>query len=102
MTPTEFKAWFDGFTENIKGVPSAKQWERIKERVKEVEGDAYVWRYDIRPWWPQWYVTTAPAPLGNPAHTEITWGNGTLSASDTILATSAYHIGQVEAERESA
>lgn len=36
MTPTEFKAWFDGYTEAIGGTPSDAQWERIKERVREM------------------------------------------------------------------
>jgi len=38
MTPSEFKAWFDGFTEALEGVPSEKQWERIKARVAEIDG----------------------------------------------------------------
>ena len=37
MTPLEFKAWFDGFTENLKGPPNAKQWKRICKRVKEID-----------------------------------------------------------------
>lgn len=32
MTPSEFKAWFDGFTEALDGVPSKDQWARIKKR----------------------------------------------------------------------
>lgn len=38
MTLTEFKAWFEGFTEDMDGAPSEKQWERIKSRVGEVNG----------------------------------------------------------------
>lgn len=29
----EFLAWFDGFSENIEGAPTEKQWTRIKERI---------------------------------------------------------------------
>lgn len=36
MTPAEFKAWFDGFCEGIEGAPSVDQFERIKERVAEI------------------------------------------------------------------
>lgn len=38
MTLSEFKAWFEGFTENIDGTPSKKQWERIQARVAEIDG----------------------------------------------------------------
>lgn len=38
MTLSEFKAWFEGFTENIDGTPSGKQWEKIQARVKEISG----------------------------------------------------------------
>lgn len=37
MTLQEFKAWFEGYTENIQGVPTLKQWKRIKARVEEVD-----------------------------------------------------------------
>lgn len=56
MTLSEFKAWFEGFTENMDGPPSADQWKRIKKRVKEIDWtprhifiDRYVHPY--RTWW---------------------------------------------------
>ena len=66
MTPQEFKAWFDGFTEALEGTPSEKQWDRIKARVAEINGvsitypvyiDRY-WNYP-RPYphYPYWYNT---------------------------------------------
>lgn len=54
MTPREFKAWFEGFTEAFDRVPSKAQWERVKARVAEIDGkettervyiDRYVNRY---------------------------------------------------------
>lgn len=67
MTLQEFKAWFEGFTESMAGVPSAGQWERIKARVDEIDGIAitqpvyltrYVWN-DWQPWQPSypWNIT---------------------------------------------
>lgn len=58
MTPQEFKAWFDGFTEGLEGTPSKKQWERIKVRVAEIDGAPVTyyryledyWRPYYRPW----------------------------------------------------
>jgi len=38
MNLAEFKAWFEGFTEAMDGPPSEKAWERIKARVKEIDG----------------------------------------------------------------
>jgi hypothetical protein len=38
MTPQEFKAWFEGYTEAIEEAPSQKQWKRIKTRVAEIDG----------------------------------------------------------------
>lgn len=59
MTLDEFKAWFEGFTENVDGQPTKKQWERIKARVGEIDGQVtpypvYIERY-YKPWWqPVW------------------------------------------------
>jgi hypothetical protein len=39
MTLSEFKAWFEGFTENLDGPPNKKQWERIQKRVKQIRSD---------------------------------------------------------------
>lgn len=57
MTPSEFKAWFDGFCEAFDKTPTQKQWARIKERVAEIDGKpvterVYVDRYlpYVRPW----------------------------------------------------
>ena len=40
MTLNEFKAWFEGFTENIDGVPNDAQWKRIQKQVKKINGVA--------------------------------------------------------------
>lgn len=39
MHLTEFQAWFDGFTEEMSGPPSADQWKKIKRRVREITAD---------------------------------------------------------------
>jgi hypothetical protein len=58
MTPQEFRAWFEGFTECMAGTPNREQWDRIKDRVKEIDGHAitypvYVNRYVPQPY-PYW------------------------------------------------
>lgn len=40
MTLAEFKAWFEGFTEDMDGAPNEKQFECIKAKVKDIDGVA--------------------------------------------------------------
>lgn len=71
MTLSEFKAWFEGFTENIDGAPTAKQFKKIKDKVSEIDGAVttypiYIERYrDIwpnkLPYWTQPWVTYSSA-----------------------------------------
>ena len=57
-TVSEFKAWFEGFTEAMDGPPDAKQWERIVSKIKAIDGTpmpTVVIRenyYRFRPFWP--------------------------------------------------
>jgi hypothetical protein len=56
MTPREFKAWFEGFTEAMDGQPTPAQWAKIKERVAQIDGTptsypVYVDRYVPRRYW---------------------------------------------------
>jgi hypothetical protein len=52
MTPNEFKAWFDGFTEAFDRVPTKAQWARVKERVAEIDGKAVTERVYLDRYWP--------------------------------------------------
>lgn len=59
MTPQEFKAWFDGFTEAVPDAPTNEQWKRIKERVSEIDGRLITervfidrWNQYSPHWWP--------------------------------------------------
>jgi hypothetical protein len=81
MTLSEFKAWFEGYTEGLDRVPTEKQFDRIKEKVKEIDGapvtpiyiDRYIEKWPHRPFSPGWpYVTTS-------------WGAATLQASNTYV-----------------
>ena len=55
MTPSEFKAWFDGFTEAFEKVPTKAQWARVKERVAEIDGKAVTERVFV-----DWYLPNHP------------------------------------------
>lgn len=51
MTPQEFKAWFEGFTEAFDKVPTKAQWTRVKERVAEIDGRPVTERVYIDRYW---------------------------------------------------
>jgi hypothetical protein len=77
MTPQEFKAWFEGFTEAFTGVPTKAQWARIKERVGEIDGKPVTERVYIDRYLPQ-YIPGYPRPY---------WAAyGVIGASTTMLA----------------
>lgn len=52
MTPQEFKAWFEGFTEAFDRVPTKAQWARVKERVAEIDGKPVTERVFVDRYWP--------------------------------------------------
>lgn len=88
MTPAEFKAWFDGFTEAFTGCPTKAQWARIKDRVAEIDGKAvtervYIDRYWNRypDWQPYWrYLATG---VGS-ATTSLASGNIASSLPNAV------------------
>jgi hypothetical protein len=56
MTLQEFKAWFEGFTEAMYSKPpTAKQWQRIQARVKEIDGTAVSYPVFVDRYWPRTY-----------------------------------------------
>jgi hypothetical protein len=53
MTLQEFKAWFEGFTENMGEAPPTKlQWARIQARVKEIDGAVTTYPVFVDRYWP--------------------------------------------------
>lgn len=78
MTPNEFRAWFDGFTEAFDGkVPTKTQWERIKARVAEIDGKPVTERVYVDRYWPT-YVKTYPS--WSPTYTTTTCGGTGVGA----------------------
>jgi hypothetical protein len=71
MTPGEFKAWFDGFTEAFTGCPTKAQWTRIKARVAEIDGKPVTERVYVDRYWPAYrsYTTGGLWPVSNCATT---------------------------------
>jgi hypothetical protein len=75
MTPNEFKAWFDGFTEAFEGrIPTKAQWGRIKDRVAEIDGKAVTERVYVDRYWPPhlrlpYWTTYTTAEIPANSHT---------------------------------
>lgn len=81
MTLAEFKAWFEGFTEDMDDAPNEKQWERIKARIKDIDGVAVTREvYVDRHWWPTRYSP--------PWNNGVVYGHGGI-ASNAASAVSA-------------
>ncbi len=72
MNLSEFKAWFEGFTEDMDKPPTAKQWKRVKARVEEITSEPTPWPVFVERYFqpyrryysePQWsYTTTCESP----------------------------------------
>ncbi len=91
MTPSEFKAWFDGFTEAIEDQPSKKQWARIKERVSQIDGTPITERIYVDRYWPYprpWPYYPYYGTSGGCGNAPIWYGaSGTTSISTGQAAT---------------
>jgi len=99
MTLPEFKAWFEGYTENISKQPTQKQWARIQERVSEIDSKpvtekVFIDRYwkDYQPTWYGPYVTYTSGKKSD--NTTITCSNQTSGFSST---SAFYALGKAEA-----
>lgn len=60
MTPKEFKAWFEGFTEAMEGRPTEDQWKKIKARVAQIDGTPTSYPVFVDRYWPRWHPQPAP------------------------------------------
>lgn len=83
MTLAEFKAWFDGFTEDMEAVPNAKQWKRIKARVKEIDGSATTYPVFIDRYFPRWRTPYVSWLSTNAAEAA---GGDSFNAADALYA----------------
>ncbi len=102
MTPGEFKAWFDGFTEAFTGTPTKAQWSRIKARVAEIDGKpvtqtVYVDRY-LQPYgsWPYRSYLSGIGALVAGSNTTLTNTGSAVGASFNSTQAMA-DLGRIEA-----
>jgi hypothetical protein len=108
MTPQEFKAWFEGFTEAFGSkLPTKVQWARIKERVGEIDGKPITERIFVDRWYPYWqthyatYTPTITIPYYSTCNvpaaslTGINYASAASSNFDSCVAMNA--VGRAEA-----
>lgn len=105
MTLNEFKAWFDGFTENVSKAPTIKQWARIKERVGEINDVAvteriYVdrWVTPYRPYWStySYWSNASPVFMGS-INSNLTGAATQPVTSDTVYLSAFNSIDAMHA-----
>lgn len=52
MNLSEFKAWFEGFSENLTGTPDKKAWARIQEKIGQIQNaPATTYPVFVDRWW---------------------------------------------------
>ncbi len=78
MNLSEFKAWFEGFTEDMDKPPTTKQWKRVKARVEEITSVPTPWpvfveRY-FQPYQPYFTTPTWPTVTICGTQTQTTAG----------------------------
>jgi hypothetical protein len=91
MTLSEFRAWFEGFTEDMAGAPTEKQFKKIKARVSEITGTPVTERYFYDHYWPRyveplraWYSAGTSAGMGLSA--------GSLTAQSAFSGSNAMAV----------
>ena len=102
MTLSEFKAWFEGYTEGLEGAPTKAQFDRIKEKVKEISGTPtsypiFVDRY--RQWvqpnqWGSPYVSYSVGAVGQATGNAVLMNQTTngLQSAKAVCSTDAHQL----------
>jgi hypothetical protein len=101
MTPQEFKAWFDGFTEAFTGCPTKAQWARIKERVAEIDGRPVTERVYVDRYWPSYIpYNSYPHRLGGLYYTSgigVAQNSASTNVCNQMSAGSASSFNSMQA-----
>ena len=105
MTPSEFKAWFDGFTEAFSGCPTKAQWARIKERVSEIDGKPITERIYVDRYWPGYYPqwsSLGGIVCGTVAQNQASNNMASISQNAVSVASFDSHSAMADLGREDA
>ena len=105
MTPSEFKAWFDGFTEAFSGCPTKAQWARIKERVSEIDGKPITERIYVDRYWQGYYPrwpSLGGIVCGTVAQNQVSNNMACISQNAVGVASFDSHSAMADLGREDA
>lgn len=96
MTLQEFKAWFEGYTENITKQPTQKQWARIQERVDEIDGTTITYPVYVEKYWEpfRYPYFGSPTWAGTASGGTFTYTGGETAYNSTVAMKS---LGRMEA-----
>lgn len=108
MTPQEFKAWFEGFTEAFDRIPTKTQWTRVKERVAEIDGkpvtervfvDRYWPNINQYPYYPRQYWSANSCIGGSATFTQVQANLGHNAAAQSFNSSQAmFELGRADAK----
>lgn len=98
MTPNEFKAWFDGFTEAFDRPPTKAQWARIKARVAEIDGKPVTEQVYIDHYWPR-YVQYPfyPTYVTQTCNETVLYAGGAVGAAHNTMSADQNYTQAVSA-----
>ncbi len=96
MDVCEFKAWFEGFTEDMSGQPNTKQWKRIKARVKQIDGTATTERVFIDRYWGRYQPYLTVPTMWSSTGTNMSNVN-TITTPRDCVSTAFTALGKAEA-----
>jgi len=106
MTLQEFKAWLEGYTEGIEGAPTAAQFARIKEKMKQITGtpitqtvfiEKYApWSRPYQPYQPYWADSIRMAAGTGPTSFATDY-QSKAGVSDFDSVSAMYALGKAEA-----
>lgn len=96
MNLSEFKAWFEGFTESMSGPPGEKAWKRIQEKIGKIEDAPPVTYhrfvdYYYQPWH-RWFDRTIWSGNGV-VGTTMAYSNKTVNEYSSTRTPDASTIG---------
>lgn len=94
MTLSEFKAWFEGYTDGMdEKAPSEKQWKKIKAKVSEITGTpisypVYVNRYvdPYRQYWTDVYFGARGSGMSLSGISNLTLQNAQANPAAAIAS----------------
>lgn len=94
MTLSEFKAWFEGFSEGIDTAPTAAQFAKIKAKVAEINGVALTREVIVERYRPFWGGSIP----GYPTHI---WNGPVVTYAGNIGQVSAAGLQAIDASFDS-